>query len=223
LEIDEDLRTLFPGLRVLELEINDLVIKKFDQKLEDFKKRKVKEIRDKFKSLDAVKNVPVFRAYRDFYWKVGIDPTKTRPAGEALARRILGGRDLPTINTFVDSYNVESAESGVAITAFDLSSVSRDSLRMRRAAATEIFLGIGMNSPITLSGIEVVIEDENKGTLVAVYPYRDSDGSKVTEGTRDVLTMMCGVPGVPDTDLESAKALTKEYVEGNCEFQLKEI
>jgi len=223
MKIDEDLTTGFPGLRVVELEINNLIIKKSDQRLEDFKKRKQLEIRDNIRSLDEVKNVPVFRAYRDFYWSVGIDPTKTRPAGEALARRILGGRDLPTINTLVDSYNIASAESYIAITAFDLSTVSKGSLRMRKAKPDEMFLGIGMNSPIKLSGIEIVIEDQSEMDLVAVYPYRDSDASRVTESTRDVLMMMCGVPGISDADLELAKVKTKEYVEEYCEFSSKKV
>lgn len=223
MEIDQELENSFPGLRVLELEIDNLAIKDRSQKLQEFKMDKQKRIREKFKSLDEVKKFPIFRAYRDFYWRVGIDPTKTRPAGEALARKILGGRDLPTINTLVDSYNLASAESGVAIAAFDLFSVSKKSLRMRKAASGEVFLGIGMDSPIKLSGIEVVIEDQSNSNLVAVYPYRDSEGSKVTEQTRNVLMMMCGVPGISDSELELASALTKEYVQRNCEFFLKEI
>jgi DNA/RNA-binding domain of Phe-tRNA-synthetase-like protein len=221
--IDEALKTSFPGLRVFELEIDNLLIKKSDQRLEDFKKRKQLEIREKIKSLDEVKNMPVFRAYRDFYWKVGIDPTKTRPAGEALTRRILGGRDLPTINTLVDAYNIASAESSVAIAAFDLSSVSRESLRMRKAIPGERFLGIGMDSPISLTGVEVVIEDESRMNIIAVYPYRDSDSSKVTESTRGVLLMMCGVPGLSDADLEMAGVMTREYIESYCEFSSKKF
>ncbi len=205
----------------MELEINNLAIKKSDPHLEEFKKQKQREIREKIKSLDEIKNIPIFRAYRDFYWKVGIDPTKTRPAGEALTRRILGGRDLPSINTLVDSYNIASAESFVAIAAFDLSSVSKDKLLMRNASPGESFLGIGMDSPIDLSGVEVVIEDEERKNLIAVYPYRDSEGSKVIESTHNVLLMMCGVPGISDLDLEIAKMLTKQYVEGYCKFSSK--
>jgi DNA/RNA-binding domain of Phe-tRNA-synthetase-like protein len=216
MKIDANLSSSFSGLRVLELKIDDLEIKRSDELLEDFKNRKQKEIRDKIRSLEEVKNLPVFRAYRDFYWKVGIDPTKTRPAGEALTRRILSGRDLPTINTLVDSYNIASAESHVAIAAFDLQTVSENSLFMRRAMPGERFLGIGMDSPIALSGVEVVIEDQSNSNLIAVYPYRDSDASKVTEVTRVVLMMMCGVPGIADSDLERARNLTKEYVANYC-------
>ena len=216
LRIAEDLEATFPGLRVLELDLLNLTVKKVDARLEEFKKRKQEEIRGKIHSLDEVKNLPIFRAYRGFYWKVGIDPTKTRPAGEALTRRILSGKDLPTINTLVDSYNIASAESSVAIAAFDLYRISRDSLLMRKAKNGESFLGIGMEQEIALSGVEVVIEDEKITELIAVYPYRDSDASKVTESTEDALMMMCGVPSISDEDLEIARALTKKYVEEYC-------
>lgn len=216
MRISEDLEASFSGLRVLELELPNLTVKRLDTTLEELKKRKQEEIRNKIHSLDEVKNLRVFRAYRDFYWRVGIDPTKTRPAGEALIRRILSGRDLPTINTLVDSYNIASAESFVAIAAFDLSAISRDSLFMRKARKGESFLGIGMEQEITLSGIEVVIEDEKRDELIAAYPYRDSDASKVTESTHEALMMMCGVPGISDEDLEVARMLTKKYAEDYC-------
>lgn len=52
----------------------------------------VKEVRSKY-SLDSLKDDPIIRRYRDFYWhELGIDPTKQRPAQEALLRRFLGVR-----------------------------------------------------------------------------------------------------------------------------------
>ena len=218
LKLDLTLAKVFPGLRVLELEFSNLVISKKIDRLEAFKKSKQEEIRERTRSLDEVKNLPILRAYRDFYWKVGIDPTKNRPAGEALVRRILSGKDLPTINTLVDSYNLASAESHVAIAAFDLSTISKDDLVMRSAGSNESFLGIGMHAPITLTGVEVVIEDQRTSNLIAFYPYRDSDSTKVTESSRDVLLMMCGVPQVSDEDLKRALKFTKDYVNEYCEF-----
>jgi DNA/RNA-binding domain of Phe-tRNA-synthetase-like protein len=216
--IDPQLLDGFPGLRVLELDINNVTVKKSNDRLEQFKRKKQQEMRIRIKSLDEIRNLPIFRAYRDFYWRVGIDPTKTRPAGEALARRILGRRDLPAINTLVDAYNIASAESHVAIAAFDLSSISKDSLWMRKAVPGETFLGIGMEAPTKLTGIEVVIEDKSSSSLIAIYPYRDSESTKVTEQTRDVLMMMCGVPNISDSDLENARSLTAQYVKKYCEF-----
>ena len=222
MKIEKDLSDEFPGLRVLELKMSQLEIKKSDSLLVEFRRKKQEEIRDKIRTSEVIKDLPIIRAYRDFYWKVGIDPTKTRPAGEALTRRILAGRDLPTINTFVDAYNIASAESSVAIAAFDSETIEHESLIMRRAVKSEPFLGIGMDSAICLSGVEVVIEDTESKRLIAIYPYRDSEDSKVTERSSAVLLMMCGVPGITEADLLSALKLTKEYVERFCKFKREE-
>jgi DNA/RNA-binding domain of Phe-tRNA-synthetase-like protein len=173
-------------------------------------------IRQRTASLEVVKDQPIFRAYRDFFWRVGIDPTKVRPAAEALTRRVLGGRDLPRLNTVVDAYNLASIETSIAIAAFDMETVNEDALLMRRGVKGELFHGIGMDSPDSLTGAEVVVEDQKLRRLVAVYPYRDSDDSKVTETTKGVLFMMCGVPGIDETALEGAKDLTREYVGRFC-------
>jgi len=194
-----------------------LAVQSTDPALVSFKHEVQDRVRQKIASLTEVKDRPIFRAYRDFFWRVGIDPTKIRPAGEALTRRTLGGRDLPTINTLVDAYNIASVETSVAIAAFDLEAIDEGSLVMRRAVKGERFHGIGMVSPDSLTGVEVVVEDQESHRLVAVYPYRDSDDSKVTERTKGVLFLMCGVPGIDETTLEKARDLTREYVGRFCQ------
>jgi DNA/RNA-binding domain of Phe-tRNA-synthetase-like protein len=214
--IQKELLSKFPGLRVQESSFFNLIIRRQDPRLESFKKEILERVRSTVASLEEVKNQRLVRAYRDFYWKVGIDPTKTRPAGEALARRIVGGKELPLINTFVDSYNLASAESYVAIAAFDLGKINADRLLMRRGLAGEKFLGIGMDYEATLEGVEIVIEDQSANQLIAIYPYRDSELGKVTEETRHVLLMMCGVPGLEDSDLDRASSLSRSYIERFC-------
>ncbi len=100
----------------------------------------------------------------------------------------------------------------ISVAAFDLDRISRDNLLMRTALKGESFDGIGMKSPISLEGVEVVIEDTKEKKLIAVYPYRDADESKVTEETKDVLFMMCGVPGISEENLAAAQSIVTEYV-----------
>ena len=219
MHIVHELQSSFTGLRVVELKMEGLVVEHSDPALESFKREAQDRVRQRIGSLTEVKDRPVFRAYRDFFWRVGMDPTKVRPAGEALTRRILGGRDLPTVNTVVDAYNIASVETSVAIAAFDLDAIEEASLVMRRAVKGETFHGIGMASPDSLTGVEVVIEDRKSGNLIAVYPYRDSDDSRVTELTKGVLFMMCGVPGIDEATLERARDLTGEYVGRFCQRQ----
>ena len=85
---------------------------------------------------------------------------------------------------------------------------------MRRARPGERFLGIGMDEPATLSGVEVVCEDAER--IVAVYPYRDADASKVAPATRDVLFLACGVPGIPAEALHEAADVTIDFVTRFC-------
>jgi DNA/RNA-binding domain of Phe-tRNA-synthetase-like protein len=216
MEIVPELRSAFPGLRVVELKLAGLTVRASDPDLEKFKIEVQERVRKRTASLEDVKNQPIFRAYRDFFWRVGIDPTKLRPAGEALTRRILGGRDLPRINSLVDAYNLVSVETSIAIAAFDSAKVNEGALVMRKSVGGEPFQGIGMAAPDSLSGVEVVIEDRRSAKLIAVYPYRDSDESKVTEATKEVLFMMCGVPGIDDLALEGAARLTREYIGRFC-------
>ncbi|HKW04944.1 MAG TPA: phenylalanine--tRNA ligase beta subunit-related protein, partial [Nitrososphaerales archaeon] len=187
MEIREELSSTFPDLYAMPLEIHGLSIMKQTPALEHFKKEVLARVRESINSLEEIKDKPVYRAYRDFFWRVGIDPTKTRPAGEALVRKVIGGRDLPTINTLVDAYNLASLETGIAIAAFDLSNFGWEDLSMRKGIPEETFRGIGMSVPSTLAGMEVVIENKRSGSLVAIYPYRDSEESKVTTETKDVL------------------------------------
>ncbi len=212
LKIDSQLKQRFPDLAAKIMELSEVTVKESSVELEAFSEETARRVASKY-TLEAVKDVPIFRAYRDFYWKVGIDPTKNRPSGEALTRRVLAGRRLPKINSLVDAYNAASLESGVAIAAFDKAKIDGD-LLMRVSEVGEKFQGIAMPSPIELNGGEVVVSDSRQ--LVAMYPYRDSDHSKVTVQTREVVLMICGVPGVAPLILDRAGDMTVNYVLRFC-------
>jgi len=212
LKIDSKLKARFPDLNVLTLRIKGVQVRKRDDELENFKAEVMKQVRDDY-SLDSVKDHPTFRAYRDFFWSIKIDPTKIRPAAEALIRRIIAGKTLPRINTLVDAYNLASIKSRIAIATFDADKLEGD-LLMRFAEEGEQFIGIGMDKPLILTGGEIVVSDEEK--LIAVYPYRDADNTKVTEKTENVAIVVCGVPGIPKRDLENASQVAVEYITRFC-------
>jgi DNA/RNA-binding domain of Phe-tRNA-synthetase-like protein len=212
LAIDPRLADRFPGLRVAIGYIDGVKVQRNDADLQEFKNEVLAEVKKKY-NLESLKDVAVFRAYRDFFWKVGIDPTKIRPAAEALIRRILGGKQIPTINTVVDSYNMASIKTEIALAAFNRDEL-KGALLMRAAEKGERFLGIGMNQPMELNGGEVVITDEEK--LVAVYPYRDAERSKVSETTRNLMILVCGVPGIDERLLNDAGKVAQDLVTRFC-------
>jgi len=210
--IEPILRRRFFGIKVIAAEVEGVTVSKGSPELEEFKEQITKAVRNEH-DIENLKDLPLIKAYRDFFWEVGIDPTKIRPASEALIRRLLRGRTLPAINTVVDAYNLASIESHIAIGAFDRDNVAGE-IVIRQAGEREKFLGIGMREPLILKGREVVVEDFEK--LIAIYPYRDSDATKITLETTNVLLLMCGVPDVGRDVLEDALELTVEYVTRFC-------
>ncbi len=212
LAIDPALQEAFPGLAVHFVRVRGLTVADRSEALDAFVPALLQEFRTGL-VLESLKDEPILRAYRDFYWRVGIDPTKIRPASEALLRRVLQGKDLPRINTLVDAYNLASMRTRISIAAFDAAHLHGE-LRMRLARSGEAFLGIGMETPAVLKGGEVVCEDDEG--LIAVYPYRDAHRTRVTTSTRDTVFMTCGVPGIPADALVAAARVTEELVDRFC-------
>jgi len=68
---------------------------------------------------------------------------------------------------------------------------------------------------MTLQGGEVVISDSEK--LIAIYPHRDAEDTKVTEATKDILFMVCGVPGIQSETLLKAGEIAIEYITRFCD------
>ncbi len=210
--VDPRVMEKFTDLRVILRLIEHLKVEVEEPELDRLRKEVEEEVRSRFKA-EELKDLPVFRAYRDFFWKVGVDPTKVRPAAEALIRRTLVGKPVPRINTAVDAYNLASMKTGVALAAFDYAKIKGD-LTLRFAKPGEEFLGIGMDRPRKLRGVEVVVADEEK--LVAIYPYRDADSSKVTLETSSIALLVCGVPGISLKELEEAERLAVDYIIRFC-------
>jgi DNA/RNA-binding domain of Phe-tRNA-synthetase-like protein len=212
LVVEPLLREKFPGLDAHLVRLDGLRVQERDDRLDGFVPVLLQEFRDHLR-LETLKDEPILRAYRDFYWRVGIDPTKIRPASEALLRRVLQGKELPRINTLVDAYNLASMKTRISIAAFDASHLHGD-ITMRNAREGEGFLGIGMDEPVVLRGGEVVCEDAEG--LVAIYPYRDAHRTRVTVATTETVFMTCGVPGVEPHLLMEAAETTREFVERFC-------
>jgi len=202
----------FPGLEALEFDATRLRIGPTEDAGAMFIEERLAAYRRTY-VLETLKDEPRLRAYRDFFWRVGVDPTKVRPAAEALLRRVIQGKPFPRINALVDAYNLASAETRIALAAFDKAKLKGD-LRMRRSRLGETFLGIGMQAPVALTGVEVVCEDADR--LVAIYPYRDADASRATSETHDVRLLVCGVPGISNEALQGAGAVATSLVTRFC-------
>ncbi len=69
--------------------------------------------RSRFSDTAAISGNPVVAALRKLFRAAGCDPTRYRPASEALLRRLVKGGELPEIFPLVDLNNCLSAELAV--------------------------------------------------------------------------------------------------------------
>ena len=87
------LKDKFPGLAAQIINFKGVSVKRELDELEAYKEEIYTETRNRWE-IEKLRDDPDFRAYRDFFWRLGIDPTKNRPAAEALIRRVLNGRPI---------------------------------------------------------------------------------------------------------------------------------
>ncbi|MEM3579550.1 MAG: phenylalanine--tRNA ligase beta subunit-related protein [Candidatus Bathyarchaeia archaeon] len=205
---DSRVLSKFPELAICIGIIDGVHVEKENEQIKKLKRSVYEEVKAKH-NIETLKDNPVVRAYRDFYWKLDIDPTKTRPSGEALLRRVLHGEELPRISTVVDAYNLASMQTIIPISGFD-KDLLNPPFQVRFAKNGEAFTGIGMSKPLILKDNMLVLADENQ--VLCIYPYRDSDYTKITEQTKNVAVVGYGAPGIEENQLSEAVKTTLSYI-----------
>ncbi|QGA54597.1 hypothetical protein GFS03_08460 [Sulfolobus sp. E5-1-F] len=209
LSISDDVRKL--GVFVAMTEVSNVDAKVPQQALDDM----IRKVEEKYSSQDPeyLKNDPVVRAYRDFYWRIGVDPTKTRPSGEALRRRLARGNKLPRINTVVDIGNIVSVETLVPIGLYDRDKVVGN-LYLVMSKGNEEFLGLGKKTEKLDKGIPILVDDEGK--VLHIYPHRDSVLTSITPDVKNVIIVGAGVPNIDENLVKYAVDRVANLLEMIC-------
>lgn len=140
------------------------------------------------RELGAIAEAPVAQAYRELFWTMGIDPTKERPAGEALARRLARDGALPSILPVVDAYNLASARTLVPISAFDLEALELP-LTLDLAEAGETFEPIGAE-PAPVDEGRPVWRDQSG--IVSLFLHRDGQRTAISETSQEIVLAVAG-------------------------------
>jgi DNA/RNA-binding domain of Phe-tRNA-synthetase-like protein len=169
--------------------------------------RLIRHVRSTY-TLEGLKDVAVFRAYRDFFWRIGIDPTKVRPSSEALVRRCLRG-SFPRIGLVVDVGNIASAYTGVPIGLYDLDRSSPPYV-LTLTSGGEVFRPIGGGEEVLPAGVPVL--KDSSGRVLHIYPHRDSVETAITERTTKVFVLGAGVPGVERSRVSEAVRMVAELL-----------
>lgn len=138
----------------------------------------------------SIKDITSVCATRHIYRLAGKDPSRYRPAAEALMRRIIQDKELYQISTLVDIINLASIVYGYSIGGFDTQRFNGDKLVLGIGKADEPYLGIGRGA-INIAGMPVY-RDANGGVGT---PTSDHERTKITPETRHVTILINGYDG----------------------------
>jgi DNA/RNA-binding domain of Phe-tRNA-synthetase-like protein len=84
-----------------------------NEALAELRRRVAASASERFSDTAAIGSHPTVSALRRLFRTAGCDPTRYRPASEALLRRLVKGNPLPEIHPLVDLNNCLSAELAV--------------------------------------------------------------------------------------------------------------
>ena len=153
---------------------------------------------------DTLKLIPGIEATRRAYRAFGKDPSRYRPAAEALVRRTLKDKPLYQVNTLVDLINLASMAFGYSIGGFDADRFVGDTLTLGVGRAGEPYEGIGRGL-INIEGLPVYRDaDGGVGT-----PTSDHERTKILTTTTHLLVLINGYDGDEKNVVENAEYIQR--------------
>ena len=155
-------------------------------------------------------DIPGVAETRGMFHRLGVDPTKSRPASEALLRRVLQGKGLPSIHPAVDVCNLASLEHQLPLGLYDRSHV-KGSIVARVGRSGESYEGI-RKGPVHLGGRPLLADDD--GPFGA--PTADSARTQVTDATRTLLAVIYCPVDRPGEHLSAMLARVADLLARHC-------
>jgi len=139
---------------------------------------------------ESLKQLSGIAATRRVYRACGKDPSRYRPASEALIRRQLTNKSLYQIDTLVDLTNLASIAYGYSIGGFDADKFDGDTLTLGIGRAGEPYEGISRGM-INIEGLPVY-RDAIGGVGT---PTSDNERTKITLETTHLVVLINGYDG----------------------------
>lgn len=158
---------------------------------------------------ESLKEMSGIAATRKVYRACGKDPSRYRPASEALIRRMLQGKQLYQRDTLVDLVNLASIAFGYSIGGFDADKFEGDTLTLGVGKAGEPYEGIGRGN-INIEGLPVY-----RDSLGGVgTPTSDNERTKMMSDTSHLVVLINGYDGNEQqvrANAEYIQSLLKKY------------
>ena len=153
---------------------------------------------------------------RTLYHALGVDPTKDRPSSERLLKRVIQGRELPTVNQMVDAVNLVSLALQFPMGVYDWDKIVPPVL-VRIGRPDESFTTIGGH--LFQAGGRIVLVD---GQDIFGSPSQDSEHTKVEEGTVRAMVIVWASAGVSNDSMENTLKEVTQAAQEFCDASVEE-
>ncbi|AGP38556.1 hypothetical protein BE04_34350 [Sorangium cellulosum] len=172
--------------------------------------RKVEEELRRSWGHENAQSHPHVAAWREAMKRVGVSGKKFPSSIEALAKRVLGGGELPHINAFVDFYNLLSLRFAVPVGAWDLGDLAGPDVRLEISRGGEAFVELGSGGSMAVGAGEVGYADA-EGLVTRHFVWRQAERGKIVPSTKRFFFVS---EILPEAGRSVAEAVQAAFVEG---------
>jgi len=173
-------------------------------------------------TIDHVADEPRFASWREAFRWFGAKASDFRASVEAMARRVLRGQEIPTINALVDIGNTISLRHLMPAGGHALDVVKQD-LALRPATGDEDFTAFGSTEVEHPVPGEIILA-EGQAVLARRWCWRQAVHTLTLPETTAIEFNVDGMPPVPRQEVEEACremiALIERFCGGRSRFEV---
>lgn len=186
LRINDDILQLIPTFSVIayEIDFDDNYDAMQKSTLVDMYLENIYKTYPTIYNYDEITKIPKLKLTRDGYKKMGKDPSHTRPACEALLRRVVKGNELYRLGDVIDLGNILSIETLRSVCVVDKDKLLGDVV-IRLGSSDDNYEGINRGI-INVTNIPVYTDEIGPFGC----PTSDTLRTAVTATTKGILIMI---------------------------------
>ncbi len=216
-KVEESARTKLAGMSIVYAYFSGVANSKESIRINNEVDKICRATIEKFKDQQKIGENETIKGIRTLFSRTGIDPTKERPSGEALIRRVVNGKGIYRINTVVDINNIISLSTGCPCGVYDADKIEGEKIAVIIGYPGQTYAGIG-GKPLNAEN-RILTADEKS---VFGGPTADSGRTAIDLGSKEIL-MLIYCPKNADAPfieaaLAEAKRLIRETTGGKMEY-----
>lgn len=175
----------------------------------------MKAIRERLEGLN-LKEFEGIVPYREAFRALSINPNKFMSSIEAMAKRVVKGNDLPSINPVVDLVNALSLKYVLPMGAHDIDALE-DEIAVRFSVEGDMFIPLGSGEMESVDAGELVYAD-SKRIRTRRWIWRQSDRGRITGESKNIFFPIDGFTSKNKDNVLEAMELLSSTLEKhfNC-------